>query len=132
MHSLLKDGGFLFVVVVVTTVRWKHVAHHFCYSYQPIWIKHRAELQPEADANQEVYFWLQMKPKEKDKEDERKTLVGSFQRDVALWFSLASIGAAWLPQSSVSHRDVMHAYAICFFWTVLHHSCRQATTWSAG
>lgn len=91
----------------------------------------RAELQPEADADPDTYHWLNMKPKEQDKTDERNAMVGSVQRDIALWFSLASIGAAWLP-GPVTHRDVMHAYAIVFFWSFLHHACRQATTWSAG
>ena len=92
---------------------------------------YRAELQPEADADPDTYYWLNLKPKDQDKADERKALVGSVQRDIALWFSLASIGAAWLP-GSVTHRDVMHAYAIVFFWILLHHACRRATTWSAG
>ena len=92
--------------------------------------KYQAELQPEADADPSQYGWLQLTPKDLDKAAERRTLVGSMQRDVALWFSLGCIGAAWLP-GSVTHRDVMHAYAIVFVWVVLHHACRRATTWSA-
>jgi hypothetical protein len=53
------------------------------------------------------------------------------QKDVALWFLLACIFAAWLP-GIVTHRDVLHAYVIVFLWAIMHHSCRQATSWSAG
>lgn len=91
----------------------------------------RGELHEEAAASPADYDWLKMRPKEEDTKRERSTLAGSLQRDVALWFSLASVGAAWLP-GPVTHREVMHAYAIVILWTVLHHSCRRATTWSAG
>ena len=71
-----------------------------------------------------------MRPKEEDVKMERSTLVGSVRRDVALWFSLASILTACLP-GPVTHREVMHAYAIVVLWAVVHHHCRRATTWSA-
>lgn len=75
--------------------------------------------------------WLQLKSIAEDAESERQTLIGSIKRDIALWFCLACIGAAWLP-GAVTHRDVMHAYIIVILWTITHHNCRRATTWSAG
>lgn len=89
------------------------------------------DLREEAEAEPKKYGWLRMRPKEEDAASERQTLGGSVRRDVALWFSMASICAAWLP-GPVTHRDVMHAYAIVILWFVVHHSCRRATTWSAG
>jgi len=89
------------------------------------------DLREEAEADPKKYEWLRMRPKEEDAASERGTLAGSVRRDVALWFSLASIAAAWLP-GPVSHRDVMHAYAVSILWLTVHHACRRATTWSAG
>jgi hypothetical protein len=94
--------------------------------------KYQGELQFEASADPEQYAWLQIRSKEKDAKLERLTLVGSIRRDVALWFVLASISAAWIPGSAITHQDVMHAYAIVILWIVQHHACRRATTWSAG
>ena len=89
------------------------------------------DMKEETESDPQKYSWLRMKSKEEDSESERKTLAGSIQRDVALWFSMASIGAAWLP-GPVTHRDVMHAYAIVVLWAVLHNSCRRATIWTKG
>ena len=63
--------------------------------------------------------------------EEKAGLVGSASKDVALWFLLAAIVAAWLP-GVVTHRDVLHAYAICFLWLIMHHQCRAATSWGAN
>ena len=89
------------------------------------------DLREEAKIDPKKYEWLRMRPKAEDAASERRTLVGSVQRDVALWFSIASIGAAWLP-GPVTHGDVMHAYAIVILWLVLHYACRRATSWSSG
>ena len=86
------------------------------------------DLREEAKSEPQKYDWLRIRPKEEDAASERRTLAGSIRRDVALWFSVASIGAAWLP-GPVTHRDALHAYAIVILWIVLHHSCRRATTW---
>mmetsp|Transcript_16917 Transcript_16917/g.20101 ORF Transcript_16917/g.20101 Transcript_16917/m.20101 type:complete len:282 (-) Transcript_16917:485-1330(-) len=67
----------------------------------------------------------------KDNAGEKESLVGCLQKDVALWFMLSCIGAAWMP-GVVSHRNVMHAYVVVILWILLHHSCRRATTWSGG
>lgn len=90
-----------------------------------------AKLQPVADADPQNNAWLRMKSRKQDQADQRQALGGSVQRDVALWFAFASIGVAWLP-GPVTHRDVMHAYVIIIMWAVVHHSCRQAATWSAS
>lgn len=50
---------------------------------------------------------------------------------IQLWFMLACIMSAWLP-GPVTQRDVLHAYVVVFFWIILHHLCRQATTWSTS
>lgn len=89
------------------------------------------DIQEEVGEDPKKYSWLRMKPKDEDAACERRTLSGSIQRDIALWFSMASIGAAWLP-GPVTHRDVMHAYAIVILWAVLHNSCRKATIWTEG
>lgn len=68
---------------------------------------------------------------DEDAASERRTLSGTIQRDIALWFSMASIGAAWLP-GPVTHRDAMHAYVIVILWAVLHSACRKATIWTKG
>merc|ERR1740121_3158650 len=47
--------------------------------------------------------------------------------DIALWFQITCIFAAFA--KVVTHRDVMHAWAIVFLWAVLHHFCRKATAW---
>lgn len=95
--------------------------------------KYQVDLREEIDKDGGAgkYEWLQLRSKEDDSRAERSTLVGSFRRDIALWFCLGCIGAAWLP-GIVSHRDVLHAYIIVILWAVLHHNCRRATTWSAG
>ena len=86
------------------------------------------ELQDDDQASK--YPWLRVKPTELDAAQERRTLAGSIQRDIALWFVLASIGAAWLP-GPVTHRGVMHSYVIVLLWALLHHSCRRATIWNS-
>jgi len=73
--------------------------------------------------------WLRLANKDNDREKE--SLVGSLQKDVALWFMLSCIGAAWMP-GVVTHRDAMHAYVVVILWIILHHSCRRATSWSGG
>ena len=58
-------------------------------------------MKEETESDPQKYSWLRMKSKEEDSESERKTLAGSIQRDVALWFSMASIGAAGIPAASL-------------------------------
>jgi len=62
---------------------------------------------------------------------EKESLRGCIQKDVALWFMLCCIGAAWMP-GVVNHRNVTHAYVVVILWIILHHSCRRTTTWSGG
>ena len=57
---------------------------------------------------------------------------GSWAKDVALWCVIATVAAAWVPGSGVTHRDALHAYAVLVFWAVLHHQCRSATHWGAS
>ena len=107
--------------MVTDAFDYTDVAQHF---------KYHVDLREEA-LGKSKYDWLQLKSIEEDAKSERQTLIGSVKRDIALWFCLACIGAAWLP-GAVSHRDVMHAYAIVILWIITHHNCRRATTWSAG
>lgn len=94
------------------------------------------EFQQEADEKptqkeKDEYSWLRLKTTERMVKSERQSLVGTLKKDIALWFMLACIAAAWLP-GIVDHRDVMHAYVVVVLWTFLHHACRRATVWSAG
>ena len=66
----------------------------------------------------------------RNKLDERNNLAGSFSRDVALWFCLLGIFSAFA--GVVSHRDVVHSWAVVLLWTILHHNARLATSWGAG
>jgi len=80
-------------------------------------------------ADPEKYKWLHVASAKKAAHDDRAALTGSFARDLALWFVLACIGAAFA--GSVTHRDAMHAWSIAILWVILHHRCRRATVWSA-
>lgn len=91
--------------------------------------KFHGDIAQEIQDSPEPLKWLRLV--NKDNDGEKRSLVGSLQRDVALWFMLSCIGAALIP-GGVNHRDVMHAYVVVFLWIILHHSCRQATTWSGG
>ena len=71
-----------------------------------------------------------LKKVSRSKLDERNTLAGSLSRDVALWFCLLGIFAAFA--GVVSHRDVVHSWAVVLLWTILHHNARLATSWGAG
>jgi hypothetical protein len=86
----------------------------------------------QADADKKKYGFLKFGKKEDDSLWERQSLVGSLKKDVALWFMLMCIGAAWLPGIAVTHRDALHAYAVVGMWFIMHHTARRATTWSAG
>jgi len=100
------------------------VMQHFKYH-----VDLRKEIEQSKTPNK--YHWMKFKSRDEDAQMERASLVGSLQRDVALWFMIACIGAAWLP-GVVTHRDVLHAYVVVFLWAFLHHWCRKATTWSTG
>lgn len=66
----------------------------------------------------------------RSKLDEQKTLAGSMSRDAALWFCILGIFAAFA--GIVTHREVVHSWAVVLMWTVLHHNARLATSWGAG
>jgi hypothetical protein len=93
--------------------------------------KYHVELREEMQKDPTRYSWLRLKTVAEDSKMERNNLVGSVRQDIALWFILACIGAAWLP-GIVTHRDVMHAYCILILWIIMHHACRRATSWSTG
>ena len=61
---------------------------------------------------------------------ERGGLAGSLSRDAALWFNLLGIGLAFA--GVVTHRDVVHSWAILILWTIMHHLAVSATSWGAG
>ena len=113
---------FWWIWLVTDAFDYADVMQHFTY---------HVAIQAEVDEQKKTLPWLQLQRIQDDALLERQSLVGSFQKDVALWFMLACIGAAWLP-GVVTHRDVMHAYVIVFLWTILHHYCRKTTAWSKG
>jgi hypothetical protein len=92
--------------------------------------KYHVVLKAEADKEPKRYSWLRLKAVSEDAQTERQSLVGSLRKDIALWFMLACIAAAWLP-GIVSHRDVMHAYFCVFLWIAVHHACHKSTSWTS-
>lgn len=94
--------------------------------------KYHFDFREEAEANKKKFSFLRFTKREDDSLFERQSLVGSLNKDVALWFMLMCIGAAWLPGIAVTHRDALHAYAVVGMWSIMHHTARRATTWSAG
>lgn len=75
------------------------------------------------------FSWLVLETESAAKTEELGDLEGTHRRDVALWFLLISIAAAFA--GVVSHRDVVHAWVLVVFWVVLHHHCRSCTCWGA-
>ena len=61
---------------------------------------------------------------------ERSGLAGSLSRDSALWFNLLGVGLAFA--GVVTHRDVIHSWAILILWTIMHHLAVKSTNWGAG
>lgn len=49
-------------------------------------------------AEKKKYSWLRLTKAAKAAKEERSGLAGSFKKDVALWFMLACIIAAWYVQ----------------------------------
>lgn len=91
--------------------------------------KYHTYLREEYDEDPKRYPWFRFKDRNEDAEVERLALSGMIRKDVALWFLLACILAAWVP-GLVTHRDVLHAYVIVILWIAMHHYCRQATAWT--
>ena len=74
--------------------------------------------------------WLKLGARDEKRADraERRSLTGgAAARDVALWFMLGCLGAA--AAGAVTHRDVVHSYAVVALWVVLHHQTRKVTVW---
>ncbi|KAG7344775.1 hypothetical protein IV203_032306 [Nitzschia inconspicua] len=95
--------------------------------------KFHYEFRPEIEGSPNKFSFLRLRDRHQEARSERKEFLGSIQRDVALWFSLAAIGTAWiLPGKGVSHTDVLHAYVIVILWTVIHHYLRRATCWGSS
>ena len=117
--NLLTLGSiFWWIWLITDAFDYGDVAQQFKYQ----------QFEGEVSANPKKYAWLKLRKASSIIKEERRSLVGTLQRDVALWFMLCCIAAAWLP-GVVTQRDVLHAYAVAFLWTILHHSCRSATTW---
>jgi len=93
--------------------------------------KFHVELREDAEKDPKRFSWLRLKSMDEDAIKEKKSLAGTLTIDVALWLSIACIGAAILP-GVVTHRDAMHAYVVFVLWAILHHLCRKATCWSSG
>lgn len=85
----------------------------------------------EVNSDPVKWHWLKIRSMEDVSNEVRSDLVGSLRKDVALWVCLIAIAAAWYPDDliGVDQRDAVHAYAILFFWIVMHHRCRAASTW---
>mmetsp|Transcript_27648 Transcript_27648/g.38890 ORF Transcript_27648/g.38890 Transcript_27648/m.38890 type:complete len:285 (+) Transcript_27648:94-948(+) len=123
MMNILMLGSICWWIWLITDAfDFEDVTQHF---------KYYVELRGEVEKDSKRYHWMRFKEKDEDAALERQVLVGSVRRDVALWFVLACILAAWLP-GPVTHRDVMHAYVVLFFWIITHHACRRATAWTSG
>jgi len=79
----------------------------------------------EISKSERLPVWLTFR---KDiRSEERKELAGSMSLDIALWYVLFCILAAWC--GLVSHTDVIHSYAVLGLWLALHHTTRRATCW---
>jgi hypothetical protein len=74
------------------------------------------------------YFFIRLADTKESAKSERQGFMGSLKRDIALWGMLSAIAAAWLP-GGITHRDVLHSYAVVGLWAILHHSSRRATSW---
>jgi hypothetical protein len=120
INVLTVGAIFWWIFLVTDAFDFADVAQQFRY--------HSFRKEVEQDAKK--YEWLTL-PGKKDAAEERAGLVGSVGRDVALWFCLLAILMAFVP-GVVTHRDVLHAYAIVFLWAIMHHRCRQATVWGGN
>jgi len=74
--------------------------------------------------------WLTIQSLKHKRAGVMSDLSGTMQRDLALWFVLSGIFAAWA--GVVSHREVIHSYVVVGLWIILHHQSRRATAWGAG
>jgi hypothetical protein len=86
------------------------------------------EYRPEIEADPNKFAFIRLRDRTKEAHSERAQLLGSLQRDVALWFSLGAIATAWMP-GAVTHGDVLHAYVVVLMWALMHHYLRRATCW---
>ncbi|CAJ1952322.1 unnamed protein product [Cylindrotheca closterium] len=93
---------------------------------------YHGDFREQVETDPKKYFFLKFSKTKEDARSERKSLVGTLTKDVALWFMLVCIAAAWLPGIAVTHRDAIHAYAVVVLWAIMHHVARKATAWSAG
>jgi len=122
MNILMLGSICWWIWLITDAFDFEDVTQHF---------KYYVELREEVEKDPKRFHWMRFKEIEEDAAHERQTLVGSVRRDIALWFVLACILVAWLP-GPVTHRDVMHAYVVLFFWIITHHACRRATAWTSG
>jgi len=113
-------GICMWIYVVTDAFDYTDVTQQFKYHYDFV-----------TEENKSKYPWLTLRKESKIAMETKLSLVGSIMKDVALWFLLACIAAASLP-GLVDHRDVLHAYVIVFMWILLHHFCRDATSWGAS
>ena len=128
----LKSSELIINILTLISICWWIwiITDAFDFTDVMQYYKFHVDLQEEFDADPKRFPWLRLKGLDGDVE--RSTLVGSYHRDIALWFLLACIAAACLP-GVVTHRDVLHAYVICIAWALLHHSCRKATgSWTSS
>jgi hypothetical protein len=121
--NLLSLGSICWWIYLITDA----------FSFEDVtqFFRYHVDLRQEYNEDPKRYPWFKLKDRNEDAEIERSALSGEIRKDVALWFMLACILAAWIP-GVVNHRDVLHAYVIVIFWIVLHHYCRQATVWRSN
>ena len=118
---------FWWIWMVTDAFDYADIMQNFTYQ-----VNLREEMEDSANSSKQrrkELSWLVLANRDEDAVVERQTLIGSLRRDVALWFMMACIIAAWMP-GRVTHRDVMHAYVVIVLWAILHHHCRKTTVWN--
>lgn len=74
--------------------------------------------------------WLKLSNSKTENARIQTSLDGSLSRDMALWFMLTCIFAAFC--GIVTHVDVIHSWAVFMLWVVLHHISHHSTAWTGG
>ncbi|KAL3941668.1 MAG: hypothetical protein SGBAC_004009 [Bacillariaceae sp.] len=130
----VKGGEFFINVLSAAAICWWIWLLTDAFDFADViqFFTYHGDFREQAESDPKKYSFLKFSPKDEDALWERKSLVGTLKKDVALWFMLVCIAAAWLPGIAVTHRDAIHAYAVVFLWSMMHHVSRQATCWSAG
>jgi len=126
--SVVQLLGLVFWTYMITDAfDTSDTAASFVYRYKVAKEKAEAQEAAKAGAADPLPF---LKITKRKIGEERSSLAGSLTRDVALWFCLLGIFAAFA--GVVTHRDAVHSWAVVLLWAVMHHYARAATSWGAG